>query len=429
MVGGRWRIAPFLVLGLLTILTSSTAAQGPTTAEPALLAPPLESAPPTSVLTTPISSLVPSVSTETAADPGVIQAGCPGCGGGGGGLLGLPPIDGPVEGGCACGCGANPPCLGQKPCYPCDCDNFLKRFCCCLYHCICCEDPCYEGRWIPIADAAFFVDSARPQTQQRLRWDHETALELLDRNTYFWAQANGTGRGPQPPLPFGFIEPSLKTNDELSMYTEIAAARVSFFVNVPYRSYAPSIEPATTPTLQHRAGFSDMSVGTKSLLFDCELMQITFEFTTYLPVGNPVYGLGTGHVTLEPTLLFDLKIGPETYLESQLAEWVPLGGDPGYQGSILESHVSLNQTLCHFVPNVPIIGTLEASTWSFQTGAYTDPTRGPFQHSGGYTYVYAGPGLRTFVCDKIDFGVGTHFALTKQHLDESLLRFEFRWRF
>jgi hypothetical protein len=330
---------------------------------------------------------------------------------------------------CGCGCGANPPCLGQKPCYPCDSDNCLGRFCCCLYHCICCPDPCYEGHWIPIADAAFFVDTARPQTQQRLRWDHGTDVIFLDRATYFWARADGLGRGPQPPTPFAFVEPSLTAYDDLSLYTEIAAARVSLFFNIPYRSIQPSLQTDGTSSLGHHAGFGDMSVGTKSLLYDCELLQLTFQMTTYLPVGSPFKGLGTGHVSLEPSLLFDLKLGPETYFESQLAVWIPLGGDPGYQGAITHYHFSLNHTLFRCLPNVPLIGTLELSGWSFESGSYTDPVLGSFQHAGGETYVSAGPGLRLVVCDKIDFGVGTHFSLTKDHWADTLIRAEFRWRF
>jgi hypothetical protein len=43
--------------------------------------------------------------------------------------------------------------------------------------------------------------------------------------------------------------------------------------------------------------------------------------------------------------------------------------------------------------------------------------------------VSVGPGLRLYICDKIDFGVGTAFALTGDHWEEELIRGEFRWRF
>jgi hypothetical protein len=41
----------------------------------------------------------------------------------------------------------------------------------------------------------------------------------------------------------------------------------------------------------------------------------------------------------------------------------------------------------------------------------------------------AGPGVRLFICDKIDLGVGTAFAFTTDHWAKELIRAEFRWRF
>ena len=36
-----------------------------------------------------------------------------------------------------------------------------------LYEALCCPDPCYEPRWLAVADAAFTCEAARPVTQQR----------------------------------------------------------------------------------------------------------------------------------------------------------------------------------------------------------------------------------------------------------------------
>ena len=78
-----------------------------------------------------------------------------------------------------------------------------------------------------------------------------------------------------------------------------------------------------------------MTVGTKSLLFDCEMLQLSLQFLTYIPTGNFTKGLGVGHLSLEPSLLMSLKFTPRTYLQAQLAEWIPLGGDPTYAGAML----------------------------------------------------------------------------------------------
>jgi hypothetical protein len=374
----------------------------------------------------------------TGTADGVIQASCGGCGGNGG-LVGVGPVT-PIDGAGCSGCGRSPCVPGKKPCEPCVGETWLGRFGCCLYECICCVDPCYEPRYLPIADAAFFVESARPQTQQRLRWEYGANLEFPDRAEYFWAQQNLTqvagppGKGPvvrliplsvpgrTPPVqPIFRGEPKVQYN-ELSVYTEVASSLLSFFTEMPYRSL-------NTELGAHAAGFGDMNLGTKSLLYDCELLQLTFQFKTYLPVGNFLKGLGNGHVSLEPSVILNVNCGPDSYVQSQLAEWVPLGGTPGYAGALLHYHLSYNHVLCRPLADVPLIGTMEFNGWSFQNGSYTDPILGANLGASGTTYFSIGPGARLVVCDKFDFGVGTAFSVTAKHWASTVIRSEIRWRF
>ena len=385
-------------------------------------------------------------------DANVVPAGCSTCanglfggGGGGGGCSGCgggSNCDPKGCCGCASGCG---PC-GVGQCVPgrtnccslCDSNTVVGRMLCGLYCCICCPDPCYEGCFVPAANAAFFVDPVRPVTQMRIRWDSVLNYTLPDRSEFFMAKlgvvtpgvlvdtkAKGKdaipGKGPSPPGGNALVLTSLKYNDFM-LYQEVAAGKASFFVELPYRSLDPA-EP-----YDHAAGFADMNLGFKSLFFDCELLQLAFQFRTYLPIGNYNRGIGNGHVSLEPSLLGSLKLTRDTYLQAQIAEWIPLGGDPDYAGAILHWGISANQVLWRVLPDVPLIGTLELSGYSFQDGAYTDATLGPWQKSSGTTYLSLGPGLRMVVCNKIDFGVGTAFAVN-QHGPGQWYRTEFRWRF
>jgi hypothetical protein len=208
----------------------------------------------------------------------------------------------------------------------------------------------------------------------------------------------------------------------MSLYTEGATGRIGLFVETPYRSIDPDFAP-------HGSGLADMNAGTKTLLYDCELLQLTFQFRTWIPMGNFRKGLGTGHAALEPSLILGLKLAPETFLQAQVAEWIPVGGDPVYQGSILMTKWGVNHVLCRVVPDVPLMGTAELDTWSFQHGEYTDPLLGPFQKSSGTTYASAGGGLRLVVCDKIDFGTAALFSLAEPHFADQLYRLEFRVRF
>lgn len=317
-------------------------------------------------------------------------------------------------------CGTGPCVPGRSCCQACEGKTHVGRFFCAIYQSICCPDPCYEPHWLALADASFFVPAARPQNQQRVRWDAGLSLVFPDRAEYFWARADGSGLGPRPTAPL--LGELGVDYHEMSLYTEAAHGNFGMFVEIPYRS----IDPVAAP---QAAGFGDMIVGTKSLLFDRELMQIAFQFRTIIPQGDSTRGLGTGHVSLEPSLLMALNLAPRTYLQAQVAEWIPLGGNPDYAGAILHYHFSFNHVVYQFLPDVPLIGTLEFNGWSFQTGAYTDPFLGGLQRAGDQTYTSFGPGLRLVICDKLDFGVGAAFAPSDERFAEQLFRTEFRWRF
>jgi hypothetical protein len=264
------------------------------------------------------------------------------------------------------------------------------------------------------------VECARPISQTRLRWDAGHNLILPDRSEYFWARGDGNGKGVAALAP-AITVPRVDYS-ELSMYTEVALEKISVIVEMPYRSLDPEFAP-------HFAGFADMNIATKTLIFDCDLLQVAFMMRTYLPVGSPGKGLGVGHVSLEPSLIFGIKLHEEGYLQGQIAEWIPIGGDPDYAGAVLHYHFSFNQTLCRILPDVPLIGTLEFNGWSFQDGAYTDPLLGAFQQSSGTTYFDVGAGLRLFVCDRIDFGLSARIPVTDQHFASQFYRTEFRWRY
>jgi hypothetical protein len=199
----------------------------------------------------------------------------------------------------------------------------------------------------------------------------------------------------------------------------------------------------------NESGFSDMNIGTKAVLLDCELLLLTLQFKTYLPTGNFTVGLGNGHVSLEPALLFALKLTPDCYLQGEFAYWIPVGGDPLYEGDIYHSAFSLNKTLWCPCPGLRLVGTLEAEHWQVLGGDFTatdflvtrpNPqfTKGngqprfitsPVALSATTGMLSAGPGIRLFICDKIDIGVGTQFALTEDHWATELVQAEFRWRF
>jgi hypothetical protein len=354
-------------------------------------------------------------------DGGVVPAGCASCGGGGGPLPAiLPPAGGCGGGACACsdGCdscqckpGRSRCCYGAGEC----CDGFLGRLTGGFIECLCCPDPCYEPVWNNVANAAFFQDTVRPRNTTRFRWDSGVNLTQPERAEFFWAKPGALGgRGPM------FIENRVNY-DELSLYQEIAAGKFAFFIDTPYRSVYPDLNA-------HHANFGDLNLGTKSLLVDCELLQFTFQFRTYIPTGRVGNGLGTGHTSLEPSALASLKLSQDTYLQGQLAYWIPIGGDGEFEGAVWHYHLSLNHLWWKSGP-YQLIGTSEFNGWSFTDGGVVDRVTGMGRPASGETYVTLGGGLRLVICENFDIGFGTTFAVTDDHFADQLYRTEVRFRY
>ena len=61
---------------------------------------------------------------------------------------------------------------------------------------------------------------------------------------------------------------------------------------------------------------------------------------------------------------------------------------------------------------------------------FTDPVTGaPLSAKTIGSIVSIGPGIRLVICDKIDFGIGSAFNITKDSMGDEAIRVDFRWRF
>jgi hypothetical protein len=179
-----------------------------------------------------------------------------------------------------------------------------------------------------------------------------------------------------------------------------------------------------------------MSLGTKSVLFDSELFLMTFQFKTYIPIGNVTNGLGLGTVRFEPSLLMALKLSEKSYLQGQIGEWIPLSVGSNYFGSVLQTKFSWNQELTEIIPNVPLIGFLEFDTWSFQGGRYTElyytqnkQIRTISMPANSQTYMNLGPGMRIAFGNKIDIGTAVLMGLGPASWGNPIFSLDFRWMY
>jgi hypothetical protein len=323
----------------------------------------------------------------------------------------------------AMGCDTGSCIPGRQPCnlpnIPCNtvCGAFIQN----LYQCLCCPDPCYQPGWVPAANASFFADYARPRTVTRLRYDNLEAMNRPDRNQ-FWIQGVTAMRKNGRPV----INPQARLQ-QFYLYQEVAGERGSFFIEYPYRQ----INQSWAPT---QSGFSDLNFGIKSLLFDCELLQVSFQFRTYTPTGNALLNLGTGHFALDPSILTSLKLGPTTYFQGQFGNWIPLAGNQSLAGGVFYWLMSVNQVLAYTTPDSPLIATLEMDGWSFENGGYTAaiaPGQKPIyaEKGGGVSYFNIGPGLRQSICNRFDIGGAITWATSSVHWAQPWFRFEARFLF
>lgn len=298
-----------------------------------------------------------------------------------------------------------------------DCADATRwgRFGSAVYRGLCCPDPCYDPVWRPLADTAFFTAAVRPQNQQRFRWDFAEDMTQPDRAEYFWARIGG--KGPSA-FPNGGID-----YDELRHYTEIANGAFGASFEYSYRSL-----DGLNGTESHAAGFGDLTIGAKTLLFDTELVQVAFQLQTHVPQGNPAKGLGVGHTSLEPGLILGLNLSQDSYVQAEVSEWIPLGGDDSHAGALLRYNVAYNRVLARPHPCVPLIGTIELAGWRFQDGAYTAPASATFGASGA-SFLQTSAGMRLFFCERADFGVSYATGTLSDGWADTLIRTELRFRY
>jgi hypothetical protein len=373
------------------------------------------------------SSVTPIPDT-VGANPGsgITLTSCPGCSSSppsgtsyGPGILGYGKFGGPGgcpscgDNGCGEGCGENGCTPGRQPCDTCEGQTRLTRLFCALHNALSCPDPCYEPQWTDPANASLFTPAVRPGTYMQFQWDSGVNLTQPDRGEYFWAAIGK--RGPGKP------ETQVSYN-ELSLYAEVGTNRFSFFVNTPYINLNGAVNGGA-------GNIGDLTLGTKTMLVDSELLQMTFMLSTTLPTGDPGDGTGTGHVSLTPSLLWAIKLYPETYWQGQAGYVMPFGGTQGYESGVFIFNNSLNHVLCRPLKDTELIGTIETSGWTFTSGGYTDPISGLRVSGNNTTYFSMGPGLRLVISDKVDIGFGVEFALTQDHFASTLYRTQFRWRF
>ena len=154
-----------------------------------------------------------------------------------------------------------------------------------------------------------YIDSAIVGSQFRMRFDAAYDNPLPDRAEFFYGQCGCFGgNAPGPPLPETRVD-----YQELIPYLEWAFSdRFSIFAEAPVRLINPVAN-------QNAGGFSDLNAGFKYALVAHPDEYLTAQLRIYTPTGQPELGLGTGHISIEPSILYFRRFNDQITVKGSFA--------------------------------------------------------------------------------------------------------------
>lgn len=338
------------------------------------------------------------------------------------------------------------------------------------------------GSGVALAAPGGYLDNPIPISTFRLRNDAAFNLNRPDRAEYFyggWQELGfhphgiqGQGHGPffDPRAIGPDLLPSNIDYQQPEAYFELAPTkRFSAFIQVPYRVIEFRNLQEDNPEAEHKRnsldqpnagnqpqnqffpeppneneshhqttfnGFSDLQFGFKYALLASPTQYLTSQLRLYAPSGDPGLGLGTGHWSIEPSLLY-YKRWNRLVLQGQLTDWTPIDG--GLAGNIIQYGAGLGYAVyqrgnCVIMPVTEYLGwtVLNGYESVFQPMNVTQPPglELPLTHgvkeAGGDTIINGKWGVRAYFGNGSSLFVGYGRALTGTHWYTDDFRIEYR---
>jgi hypothetical protein len=280
-----------------------------------------------------------------------------------------------------------------------------------------------------------YIDNAIVGSEVRIRFDAGFGDNFPDRAEFFYAQCgcdSGGARGPQP---------GLATNlnfQQLYMRGEYAPMkRLSFFAELPVRWIQPlSFAPGTGGSFPNQSGISDVQAGFKLAFIATPQRYLTFQFAALFPSGDSTRGLGTGHYSVTPEILFFQKFSDRFSFEAQVGDTHPTsssGNVNGFAGDVFmygfgPSYVAYRGERVRIAPVVELVGWRVIGGLENNAAFLTSPS-GPVVSTDGTNIVNLKIGARTSIGNHNSFYVGFGQALTHEFWYRHLLRVEYRYTF
>ncbi|MGA2420730.1 MAG: hypothetical protein ABSG69_11645 [Candidatus Acidiferrum sp.] len=285
-----------------------------------------------------------------------------------------------------------------------------------------------------------YIDNAVVGSQIRVRFDDAFGNNAPDRAEFFYAQCGCDGPGAHGP------GPGLATNlnfQQLYLRGEYAPLkRLSFIVDVPIRWLQPqSFDLNTVPAGQqpfgNQSGISDVQAGFKFALVGTQRRYLTFQFMASFPSGDSTRGLGTGHYSVAPSLLYFQRVTDRFSFEGEVGDTHPTSssGAANFAGDVFMYGIGPSYELYHgenlrFAPVVELVGWhvlggMENNDAALIASGYTNP----FLNPDGINIVNLKAGFRTSIGHHQSFYAGFGQALTHDLWYKHIVRLEYRYTF
>jgi hypothetical protein len=322
-----------------------------------------------------------------------------------------------------------------------------------------------------------YLDSAIPSSRISLRYDGAFGYNRADRAEYFYGawqelafHTHGI-RGQDGSFEGTFFDPKARGPEQFpgKLNVEEATAAIEYapskcfsaFVEIPVRflnftniQEEPDTEAfrepnpgdnAIPPAGNDPAGLSDIRFGFKYALIADPDRYLTTQLRIYSDSGNASRGLGTGHWSVEPSLLYYKQLNDHLEIQGQFTDWIPIAAGPE-AGNVLQYGAALGYTVynrgCFRVtPVMEVVGWTVLSGLesvalpSGETGAIPAPAgvAVPLAHgvqeAAGDTIVNLKFGVRTHFGQSSDVYIGYGRCVTGDRWYKDIVSLEYRFSF
>lgn len=182
------------------------------------------------------------------------------------------------------------------------------------------------------------IENAEVGNKVLLRIESARGLRALDRAEFFSAKcgcyrsgsatgpnydASAPGPGPGQAVDSNYMQAVLRGEFAVT-------GRAALVGELPLRQFSPQSFIGTP--YDSASGLSDVRFGAKLDLSHDSNSQMTLELLASAPTGDEAKGLGTGHWSVVPTVLYNTRLGDRVSIESHVGSVVPVKGSSGVVG-------------------------------------------------------------------------------------------------